>query len=240
MSTHKIALFEGKTIRKTIHNNQWWFSVSDIVQVLTESSDAKQYIKKMRNRDPELNSYWGTICTPLEMIAKDGKKRKINCANTEGIFRIIQSIPSSKAEPFKRWLAKVGHERVQEIEDPELAQQRMKAIYEKKGYSKSWIDKRLRGIAVRQDLTDSPRWMFAIPRGRWKDRGAQKGREYAILTNEIMQGAFGMKVDEYKKFKNLQRENLRDHIHPIRYSSFMIFQCTTHIFSNQKKIKISM
>jgi prophage antirepressor-like protein len=133
----QIALFKGKEIRKTIHNNEWWFSVSDVVEALTDSRDARQYIKRIRSRDSELNSYWGTICTPLEMTAKDGKKRPINSANTEGMFRIIQSIPSPKAEPFKRWLAKVGYERIQEIEDPELATKRARAIYQAKGYPES-------------------------------------------------------------------------------------------------------
>ncbi|MCD4674917.1 MAG: Bro-N domain-containing protein [Desulfobacula sp.] len=135
----KIAVFNGKKVRRTIFQNQWWFAISDVVQILSESSNVKQYIKKMRSRDSELNSYWGTICTPLEMKAKDRKLRKINCANTEGLFRIIQSIPSPKAEPFKRWLARVGYERVQEIEDPELATQRTRALYKAKGYSDNWI-----------------------------------------------------------------------------------------------------
>lgn len=197
----KIAIFKGKGIRRTIHNDEWWFSVSDVVEILTDSVDVKQYIKRIRSRDAELNSYWGTICTPLEMTAKDGKLRKINCANTEGIFRIIQSIPSPKAEPFKRWLAKVGYERVQEIEDPELAQQRMKMLYEQKGYSKEWIDKRLRGIAIRQNLTDE-----------WKERGIERKIEYSILTAEISQATFGMTPSKYKKYKNLGKENLRDHM----------------------------
>jgi prophage antirepressor-like protein len=137
--TTKIAVFKKKEIRKTIHNNEWWFSVTDVVEALTDSFDSKQYIKKMRSRDGELNSNWGTICTPLQMIANDGKRRNVNCANTEGIFRIIQSIPSPKAEPFKRWLAKVGYERVQEIEDPELATKRTKALYKAKGYPEDWI-----------------------------------------------------------------------------------------------------
>ena len=154
---------------------------------LIDSRDPKQYIQRIKTRDPELKKGWVQIVRTLEVNTKGGNQKMI-CANTEGIFRIIQSIPSPKAEPFKRWLAKVGYERVQEIEDPELAQKRMKELYEKKGYSKSWIDKRLRGIAVRQDLTDE-----------WQARGAKENIEYAILTNEIMQGAFGMKVDEYKK-----------------------------------------
>src|SRR3990172_6556582 len=158
-----IAVFRGKEIRKTIYQNEWCFSISDVVHVLTDSTDPKQYIKKMRQRDAQLDSYWGTVCTPLELIAPDGKKRGTNCANTEGIFRIIQSIPSPKAEPFKRWLAKVGYERVQEIEDPEIATKRTRALYKAKGYSDDWIEKRTRGIAIREELTDE-----------WKKRDVQQ------------------------------------------------------------------
>jgi len=138
--TTKIAIFQKKEIRKIIHKDEWWFSVADIIEVLTDTADIRDYIKKMRKRDKELNTYWGTNCPPLEMMAKDGKKRKITSANTEGIFRIIQSIPSPKAEPFKCWLAKVGYERVQEIEDPELATKRTRALYKTKGYSNAWIE----------------------------------------------------------------------------------------------------
>jgi hypothetical protein len=174
MMETKISVFRGKEIRKVLHQDKWWFSVSDVVEVLTDSADPKQYIKKMRQRDPELNSYWGTICTPLEILAPDGKMRATNCANTEGIFRIIQSIPSPKAEPFKRWLAKVGYERVQEIEDPELASQRTRMLYRAKGYSDAWIEKRMRGIAVRAELTEE-----------WKKRGVKKEPEYAILISVL-------------------------------------------------------
>jgi prophage antirepressor-like protein len=184
-SASHIAIFEERAIRRAWHNEEWWFSVVDVIGVLSESSDVKQYIKKMRSRDPILDANWGTTCTPLPLLAPDGKLRATNCANTEGLFRIIQSIPSPKAEPFKRWLAQVGYERVKEIENPELAMGRMQDLYEKKGYPKAWIDKRLRGIAVRQDLTDE-----------WKERGVASRNEFAILTNEIMQGAFDLKVDE--------------------------------------------
>lgn len=212
----KLALFEGRQIRKTIHNDEWWFSVADVVEALTDSVDTRQYIKRMRQREPQLDSYWGTICTPLELLAPDGKRRKTNCSNTEGLFRIIQSIPSPKAEPLKRWLAKVGHERIQEIENPELAMARMQELYEKKGYPKEWIDKRLRGIAVRQDLTDE-----------WKNRGANSNAAYAILTNEIMQGAFDLKVEEYKEVKGLERENLRDHMTDMELILTMLAEATT-------------
>jgi DNA-damage-inducible protein D len=208
-----IAVFKGKEIRKIIYKNEWWFSVSDVVEVLTDSSDPKQYIKKMRQRDTELNSYWGTICTRLELIAPDGKVRETNCANTEGIFRIIQSIPSPKAEPFKRWLAKVGYERVQEIEDPELGTKRTRALYKAKGYSDDWVEKRMRGIAIREELTDE-----------WKKRKVKEEKEYAILTAEIAKAAFGVTPDEHKQLKGLKRQNLRDHMNdlPIRIHSYSI------------------
>ena len=213
---NKIVVFQDKKIRRTWFNNEWCFCVSDIVEALTDSTDVKQYIKKMRSRDVQLNSYWGTICTPLEMIARDGKKRKITCSNTEGIFRIIQSIPSRKAEPFKRWLAHVGSERIKEIENPELAQERMKEIYEQKGYSKSWIDKRLRGIAVRQDLTDE-----------WQKRGITEQIEFAILTAEISKASFRLTPSEYKKLKGLRNENLRDHMTDLELIFSMLGEAST-------------
>lgn len=221
-----MIVFKGSSIRRVLYNGQWHFAVIDIVSVLSESRDPKQYIKKMRSRDGELNANWGTICTPLEMIADDGKKRKMNCANLEGIFRIIQSIPSKKAEPFKRWLARVGKERIDEIEDPELAQKRMKEIYEKKGYSKSWIDKRLRGIAVRQDLTDE-----------WKKRGILRQDEYAILTAEISKASFGMTPSAYKKHKGLKKENLRDHMTDLELIFSMLGEASTAELERTKKPK---
>jgi hypothetical protein len=198
--TH-LAIFQGRKIRRTWFNDEWWFSVVDIISILTDSTDPKQYIKKMRRRDQFLNSNWGTICTPLQLLALDGKKREVNCVNTEGAFRIIQSIPSFKAEPFKLWLAKVGYERIQEIENPELAQKRMKEIYKAKGYSEDWIEKRVRGIAIRDELTDE-----------WKNRGVGSQDEFAILTADISKATFGMTPNEYKKFKDLDKENLRDHM----------------------------
>ncbi|MDP2158640.1 MAG: Bro-N domain-containing protein [Nitrospirota bacterium] len=211
-----IAVFRGKGIRKTIHKDEWWFSVSDVVEALTDSADPKQYIKKMRQRDQELNSYWGTICTPLEIKAPDGKMRDTNCANTEGIFRLIQSIPSPKAEPFKRWLAKVGYERVQEIEDPELATKRTKALYKAKGYSDAWIEKRMRGIAIREELTDE-----------WKMREVKEKREYEILTAEIAKAAFGITPSGHKKLKGLKRENLRDHMTDLELIFSMLGEAAT-------------
>ena len=213
---NKLVVFKDKKIRRTLHNNEWWFSVADVVEALTDSADPRQYIKKMRRRDPELEAYWGTNCNPLEMVAPDGKKRATNCANTEGIFRIIQSIPSSKAEPFKRWLAKVGYERVQEIEDPELATKRTKALYRAKGYSDAWIEKRMRGIAVRAELTDE-----------WKNRGVNGEPEYAILTSEISKAAFGLTPTEYKNLKGLARENLRDHMTDLELIFSMLGEAAT-------------
>jgi prophage antirepressor-like protein len=150
---HHIAVFQETTIRRVWHNEEWWFAIVDVVGVLTDSSDPRQYIKKMRSRDPALDANRGTACTPLALQAPDGKQSEINCANTEGLFRLIQSIPSPKAEPFKRWLAKVGYERIQEIEDPELATKRTRALYKAKGYSDNWIEKRMRSIAIRDVLT---------------------------------------------------------------------------------------
>jgi hypothetical protein len=219
----KVAIFQKKEIRKVIHNNEWWFSVADVVEALTGTADVRDYIKKMRKRDAELNSYWGTNCPLLEMMAKDGKKRKITSANTEGIFRIIQSIPSQKAEPFKRWLAKVGYERIQEIEDPELATKRTRAIYRAKGYSEAWIEKRMRGIEVHETLTNE-----------WKNRDVKEGQEYAILTAEISKATFGMTPSEYQKFKGLKRENLRDHMNDLELIFTMLGEASTTEIARNK------
>lgn len=196
---NKIALFEEREIRKTWTNDRWYFSIEDVVFVLTESKDSKQYINKLRKRDEFLNRGWVQIVHTLKMKTNGGMQR-INCADTEGILRIIQSIPSPKAEPFKRWLAKVGSERIDEINNPELAMDRMKAIYEKKGYSKSWIEQRERGIITRHNLT-----------GEWRERGAKIGKDYAILTNEIYKSGFGIDAKEYKEIKGIhESRNLRD------------------------------
>ncbi len=219
----KIAIFQKKEIRKTIYKNEWWFSVADVVEALTDTADVRDYIKKMRKRDKELSVYWGTNCPLLEMIAKDGKKRKITSANTEGVFRIIQSIPSPKAEPFKRWLARVGYERIKEIEDPELATKRTRAIYKAKGYSNAWIEKRMRGIEVRETLTDE-----------WKKREVKKGQEYAILTAEISKATFGMTPSEYQKLKGLKRENLRDHMNDLELIFTMLGEASTTEISKNK------
>ncbi|MBI4971016.1 MAG: Bro-N domain-containing protein [Candidatus Omnitrophica bacterium] len=200
METTKVALFKGKKIRKTISNNEWWFVIEDVIAVLTDSAQPAGYIKDMRRRDPELAKGWGQIATPLP-IETVGGKQNVSCANIEGIFRIIQSIPSPKAEPFKRWLAKVGYERVQEIENPELATKRTRMLYKLKGYSEDWIEKRMRGIAIREELTDE-----------WKKREAREQKDYEILTAEISKATFGITPVEYKKLKGLKRENLRDHM----------------------------
>jgi DNA-damage-inducible protein D len=198
----KVSIFKGKGVRKIIHGNEWWFSVVDVVEALTDSDRPSVYWTAMKARvQIEGEFQLSTICRQLKLLALDGKMRETDCANTEGIFRIIQSIPSPKAEPFKRWLAKVGYERVQEIEDPELATKRTRMLYKLKGYSDDWIEKRMRGIAIREELTDE-----------WKKRGAKEKREYEILTAEISKATFGVTPSEYKKLKKLERENLRDHM----------------------------
>lgn len=198
----KIALFKRKEIRKTIHNNEWWFSVVDVVAALTDSVDPSDYWFRMKTRlVGEEKIELSTICRELKLKAPDGKMRETDCANTEGIFRIVQSIPSPKAEPFKRWLAKVGYERVQEIEDPELGTRRTRMLYRLKGYPDSWIEQRLPGIVIREELTDE-----------WDKRGAQEQRDYKVLTAEISKAAFGVTPKEYKKLKGLKKENLRDHM----------------------------
>jgi hypothetical protein len=210
--TTKIALFKGKKIRKIIHNKEWYFSVVDVVEILTDSPAPRQYWGVLKSREVQLL----TICLQLKLVASDNKKYETDCANTEGIFRIIQSIPSSKAEPFKRWLAKVGYERMQEIENPELGTKRTKLLYKLKGYPENWIEKRMRGIAVRAELTDE-----------WQKRGAQNERDYEILTAEISKATFGVTPSEYKKHKGLKRENLRDHMGDIELILTMLGESTT-------------
>ena len=216
MNTTQIALFRGKEIRKTLHNDEWWFSVTDVCAVLAESKDGGAYWRKLKQRLKAEGSEVVTICHGLKLKAPDGKMRTTDCANTEGIFRIIQSIPSPKAEPFKRWLAKVGYERVQEIENPELAQKRTRALYKAKGYSDEWIEKRMRGIAIREELTDE-----------WDKRGIKEQRDYAILTAEISKATFGMTPSEYKEFKGLNRENLRDHMTDLELIFSMLGEAST-------------
>lgn len=217
----EVALFEKSEVRRIWHEDQWWFVIVDIIAILSESVNPAEYFKKLRKRDIELSKLYlkggGQIVPPLglEFITAGGKQKLI-CWNNEGILRLIQSVPSPNAEPFKRWLARVGKERIDEINDPELAMERMRQLYRKKGYPKDWIDKRMRGIAVRQDLTEE-----------WQNRGAKQSIEFAILTNEIMKGAFDMKVDEYKNLKGLDKENLRDHMNDIELILTMLAEATT-------------
>ena len=211
----RIALFQRKQVRRTIHNNEWWFVIADVVAALTDSADPQGYTKDMRRRDPELSKGWGQIATPL-LIETAGGPQKLNCANTEGLFRLIQSIPSPKAEPFKRWLAKVGYERIQEIEDPELATKRTRALYKAKGYSDNWIEKRMRSIAIRDELT-----------AEWKKRGVKEQREYAILTADISLAAFGLTPAEYARHKKLDRQNLRDHMSDLELIFSMLGEAST-------------
>lgn len=206
----RVAVFQQKEIRKQLHGGEWWFVINDVVSVLADTTDPARYVRDLRYRDAGIKELFekgksegaSQISTPLSLpFDTPGGKQKIPCWNTEGLFRLIQSIPSKKAEPFKRWLAKVGYERVQEIENPELAQKRMKAIYRAKGYDDKWIERRVRGIAIRQELTDE-----------WDKRGVSSQQDYAILTAEISKATFGITPSEYKKLKGLKRENLRDHM----------------------------
>ncbi|MBU1975844.1 MAG: Bro-N domain-containing protein [Nanoarchaeota archaeon] len=204
MDKRKLVVFQDKKIRRIWHDEEWYFSVVDVIQVLTDSNNPRNYWSMLKTREQEEGIELSTNCVQLKMQAPDGKLRETDCANTKSLFRIIQSIPSKKAEPFKKWLAQVGYERVEEIQDPELAQKRMKELYRAKGYSDDWIEKRVRGIAIRDELTDE-----------WKNRDVQEEREFAILTAEISKETFGMTPKEYKEFKGLKRENLRDHMNDL-------------------------
>lgn len=225
---NNIKLFQEKKIRSVWNEEeqQWYFSVVDVVGVLTDSVNPTDYLKKMRKRDEELATYLGTTCPQVEMVTDTGKKRKTLAANVQALFRIIQSIPSPKAEPFKLWLAQVGYERVQEIENPELAQERMKELYEQKGYPKDWIDKRLRGIAIRQNLTDE-----------WKERGITEKSDYAILTAEISRATFGLAPSDYKIYKGLTKknQNLRDHMSDLELIFTMLGERVTTEISQKEK-----
>ena len=215
---NSIQLFEDRKIRTAWdeEKEEWYFSVQDVVAVLSESTDPKQYIKKMRARDPQLSANWGTICTPVQMLAADGKQRKVQAANTEGILRIIQSIPSPKAEPFKRWLAQVGRERIEETIDPEQAIDRALETYQKKGYDADWIHQRILSIRVRNELT-----------AEWQAQGVEQGREYAILTDEITKAWSGMTTRQYKNLKGLKKENLRDNMSTLEIVLNMLAETTT-------------
>ena len=222
-----IKLFQDKKIRSNWNEEeeQWYFSVVDVVAALTDSVNPTDYLKKIRKRDEALADYIGTNCPLVNMLTETGKQRKTLAANVKGLFRIIQSIPSPKAEPFKLWLSQVGYERLQEIENPELAQERMKVLYEKKGYPKDWIDKRLRGIAIRQNLTDE-----------WKRSGITSESYFAILTAEISKATFGMTPSEYKEFKGLTKknQNLRDHMDDLELIFTMLGERVTTEISQKE------
>ena len=223
---NKLILFQSKQIRRIWYDDEWFYSVVDIVGVLTDSPTPRQYWGKVKQREFvefQLSPIW----VQLKLEASDGKKYATDCINTKNAFRLIQSIPSKKAEPFKMWLAEVGKERLDEIENPELAQERMKALYMQKGYPKDWIDKRLRGIAIRQDLTDE-----------WKDRGIEHQNDYAILTAEISKATFGMTPNEYKKYKNISaksKANLRDNMTDLELIFTMLGEKVTTEISKKEK-----
>jgi DNA-damage-inducible protein D len=223
----KLVVFKNKDIRRILHDNEWYFAVVDVIAALTESDKPRDYWYRMKKRELESAKFeLSTLCRQLKLESRDGKKYQTEMANTEGIFRIIQSIPSSKAEPFKRWQAKVGYERVQEIEDPELATKRTKALYRAKGYSEAWIEKRMRGIAVQAELTDE-----------WKQRGVDGEPEYAILTSEISKAAFGLTPSEYKKLKGLERENLRDHMTDLELIFSMLGEAATTEIARKQDVQ---
>lgn len=229
MESTKIIVFESNHVRRIWHNDQWYFSVVDVCRALTDSPDAGAYWRKLKQRLNQESSQVVTFCHGLKLEAQDGKRYTTDCADTEGLFRIIQSIPSPKAEPFKQWLAKVGYERVQEIENPELAQQRMESLYEQKGYPKDWIDKRLRGIAIRQNLADE-----------WKQRGIDRERDFAILTAEISKATFGLTPTAYKKLKGLSKkqQNLRDHMTDLELIFTMLGEKVTTEISYKERPEI--
>lgn len=214
----KIKLFEDKKIRSEWNDveQQWFFSIQDVIQILTDSSDVKQYVKRMLSRDASLKSNWGTICTLVDMNAADGKIRKVQASNTKGLLRIIQSIPSAKAEPFKLWLAKVGADRLEEIENPEIATQRTRELFKLKGYPDDWIEKRMRSIAIREELTEE-----------WKNRGIKEKIEFAILTAEISKATFGVIPSDHKKLKGLKSQNLRDHMTDLELIFSMLGEAST-------------
>ncbi len=224
METTKIAVFKGKEVRKTIHNDEWWFSITDIIEALTGNERPRKYWNDLKKK--LINEGYSEVSEKigqLKLQAPDGKQRLTDCANTETLFRVIQAIPSPKAEPFKRWLAKVGYERIQEIEDPELATKRTRALYKAKGYPDGWIEKRMRGIAIREKLTDE-----------WKKRDVKEEPEYAILTAEISKATFGLTPSQYKRLKGLKRENLRDHMNDLELIFNMLGEAATTEITREK------
>ena len=223
-----LVVFEDKKIRRIWHNNEWYFSIVDVAAILTDQPDylkARKYWNKLKQRLTEEGSEMVTLCHQLKLPASDGKLYSTDCANTRSLFRIIQSIPSKKAEPFKQWLAKVGYERVEEIQNPELAQKRMKELYKSKGYSDDWIEKRVRGIAIRDELTDE-----------WDKRGVKTKKEYSILTSEISKATFGLTPSEYQKLKGLKRQNLRDHMNDLELIFTMLGEASTTKIARNKDV----
>lgn len=225
MTEPKLVVFKGKEIRRELFNNEWFFSIIDVVEVLSGSENPRRYWSDLKRNLSEKEGFSELYekIVQLKLIAPDGKMRETDAANTETLFRIIQSIPSPKAEPFKRWLAKVGYERIQEIEDPELATQRTRALYQAKGYPQDWIEKRMRGIAIREELTDE-----------WKKRGIKEDKEFSILTAEITKATFDMTPSEYKKHKGLKRENLRDHMSDLELIFSMLGEASTTEITRNK------
>ena len=224
-----LVVFEDKEVRRTWHDDEWWFVIEDVVCALTNSADPKQYIQKMKQRDEVLAQGWVQIVHTLP-VDTSGGRQKMNCVNTEGAFRIVQSIPSVKAEPFKLWLAKLGYQRIQEIENPELAQDRAKEYYELKGYPKDWVEKRIRGIAIRQELTDE-----------WQQRGIQEKKDFAILTNEISKATFGVDINKHKEIKGLdtkyKNQNLRDHMTDLELIFSMLGEKSTTEITKARNAK---
>ena len=222
-----LKLFESKQIRSIWNeaDQKWYFVVTDVIQALTDSPNPSDYVKKMRKRDLLLSEGWGQLVTPLS-VDTTGGKQKLNCANAKGLLRIIQSIPSSKAEPFKLWLAQVGSDRLEEIENPEIAAQRTRELYQLKGYPPNWIEKRMRSIAIREELTDE-----------WKNSGVKEKLEYAILTAEISKATFGLTPSEYKKMKGLKSQNLRDHMTDLELIFSMLGEASTTAIVKTKKPK---
>jgi prophage antirepressor-like protein len=223
-SQGKMIVFGAKQIRRTWQDDQWYFSIVDIIDALTDSDNPRDYWYRMKQREKVTSGIeLSTLCRQLKLTSSDGKSYKTDCVNTEGAFRVIQSIPSPKAEPFKRWLAEVGYQRVQEIENPELAQQRMRELYQQKGYPADWIEKRVRGIAVRDELT-----------AEWQKRGIQQQKDFAILTGEISKATFGLTPGDYKKLKGLKRENLRDHMTDLELIFTMLGEAATTEIARNK------
>lgn len=223
-----IQIFEGKKVR-VVWNEQeekYYFAVADIVELLTDSADVKQYIKRMRSRDPELNSVWGTICTPHQFVSTDGKKHAVNCASLKDIFRIIQSIPSKKAEPVKQWLAQVGAQRIDQMIDPELTFQMAVEDYRRQGYRDRWINERMKSIKMRKELTDE-----------WERSGIHEQKDFAILTNVLTKAWSGMTTGEYKQYKGLTKENLRDNMTNIELALNTLAEVATTEISRQRNPK---